>query len=136
VERAGKPKSRRDTGPSAKTRKAVYERDGNCCVCCGTELAGRPRSAGHRKRRAQGGGNETSNLLTFLGLGVNPFDLDDHHARIDSRRDPEDEAKGYTVRSWGDPAAVPVMIASQYGVTVWLDDAGEYSFAPPGEAAA
>jgi hypothetical protein len=130
--------ARRDTGPDARTRAAVYRRDGNMCVCCGTPLAGRLRSVGHRKRRSQGGSNETSNLLTFMGLGINPFDPDDHHARIDSRRNPEDEAKGYTVRSYGDPAATSVMIASQHrsGVTVWLDDCGEYSFAPPGEAAA
>jgi hypothetical protein len=136
--RAALPARRRDTGPSALTRAAVYKRDGNMCVCCGTSLAGRPRSVGHRKRRSQGGSNETSNLVAFLGLGINPFDPDDHHARIDSRRDPEDEAKGYTVRSWGDPAATSVMIASQYrsGATAWLTDDGEYSFSPPGEAAA
>jgi hypothetical protein len=46
--------------------------------------------------------------------------------------------RGFWLRSWEDPAATSVMVASRYrsGVTVWLTDDGEYSFAPPGEAAA
>jgi hypothetical protein len=123
----------RDTGPDEETRAAVYRRDGNCCVCCGTPLAGRPRSVGHRKRRSQNGTNDTSNLLAFLGLGINPFDPDDHHARIDSRRDPSDEAKGYTVRSWDDPALVSVMVFTSpgSGFRAWLTDDGGRSFDEP-----
>ena len=138
----GKPRAGlavgRDTGPDAETRAAVYRRDGNQCVCCGTPLAGRPRSVGHRVRRSQGGSNETSNLLTFMGLGMNPFDPDDHHARIDSRKQPEDEARGYSLRSFKDPRQEGVMIMSSSGSgqTLWLSDDGEYLFAPPGEEAA
>jgi hypothetical protein len=123
----------RDTGPGRETREAVYLRDSNCCVCCGTPLAGKPRSIGHRKRRSQGGSNETSNLLSFLGLGINQLDPDDHHARIDSRLDPNDEARGYTVRSWQDPAAVSVMVTGfgGSGSRVFLSDDGEYLSAPP-----
>lgn len=129
---------RRDTGPDAETRAAVYRRDGNQCVCCGTPLAGKARSVGHRVRRSQGGSNETSNLLTFMGLGMNPFDPDDHHARIDSRLNPEDEARGYSLRSFKDPHEEGVMIMSsaECGQTVLLSDDGEYLFAPPEGVAA
>lgn len=62
--------------------------------------------------------------LLFLGFGVNSLDPDDHHARIDSRRDPSDEAKGYSLRSWQDPLLVPVMVFSPNGsgMTLWLSD--------------
>jgi hypothetical protein len=121
-----------------RTRKAVHERDGWLCVCCGQSVRGRPHSVGHRKRRSQGGSNETSNLLSFLGLGINQFDPDDHHARIDSRKDPNDEARGYTVRSWQDPASVSVMITGFGGSGAWrfLSDDGEYLSAPPDWAVA
>jgi 5-methylcytosine-specific restriction endonuclease McrA len=129
---------RRDTGPDDVTREAVYKRDGHRCACCGQSVRGRPHSVGHRKRRSQLGGNGKSNLLTFLGLGTNPLDPDDHHARIDSRRMPEDEARGYSLRSWQDPLAEGVLVVSEHGSgqTVWLTDDGGYSFAPPEEAAA
>lgn len=115
---------RRDTGPDQKTRLAVYERDGWACACCGTPVDKRPHSVGHRKRRSQGGSNRMSNLLTFLGLGVNPADPDDHHARIDSRRRPSDEANGYTVRSYQDPALVAVRRRAGALPQEWLTDDG------------
>lgn len=123
----------RYTGPSRKVRALVLERDGFCCVCCGTSIIGRPYSLQHRKRRSQGGGNSPSNLITVLGTGTTGC-----HERIDSRRDPADEAKGYTVRSWGIPALVPVMLFSPHGsgVMAWLDDAGAYVFEAPEAGAA
>ena len=133
---ASKPQARRDTGPSARTRKAVYERDGWSCACCGTPVVTRPHSVGHRKRRSQGGSNNMDNLLTFLGLGVNPLDPGDHHARIDSRRDPSDEARGLTVRSWKDPALVPVRLFSPDGPEMWALADGTYSAVPPEGAVA
>ena len=59
------------------------------------------------------------------------------HRRIDSRLWPEDEAKGYTVRSWGDPALISVMVFSEHGsgVTVWLASDGTYAFEAPAGAA-
>jgi hypothetical protein len=57
---------RSDTGPDAKTRAAAYRR-----------TAMRASAAA---RRSPGGPGR--------------FDPGDHHARIDSRRDPSDEAKG------------------------------------------
>jgi hypothetical protein len=130
--------SGRDTGPGRKTRLAVYERDGWACACCGFPVADRPHSVGHRKRRSQGGGNQMSNLLTFLGLGRNPLDPDDHHARIDSRRRASDEANGYTVRSYQDPALVAVKRPAEGGglTREWLTDDGQrVKEAPEGAAA-
>lgn len=128
------PQSRTDTGPDAATRAAVYLRDSYRCVCCGTSVVGRPHSVGHRKRRSQGGSNDSSNLVTFLGLG-NGLLPNDHHHRIDSRRDPRDEARGLTVRSWLDPALVPVVITLADGSRekVWLGADGSYLFDSPAE---
>jgi hypothetical protein len=135
-EAAGQPQRRtqRDTGPSAKVRGLVLERDGYACVCCGRSVIGQPYSLQHRKRRSQGGGNSPTNLITVLGTGTTGC-----HERIDSRRDPHDEAKGYTVRSWDDPALIPVMVFSEGGswVSAWLTEAGTYVFeAPEGAEAA
>lgn len=116
-----------------KTRELVYDRDDYRCVCCGTPIEGRPHSVAHRKRRSQGGRHVLSNLLTFLGCGSNPGDPDDHHARIDSRRNPGDEEKGYTCRSWQDPATVSVTYWT--GTQVWLSDDDGMSYEAPAGAA-
>lgn len=130
---ARKRKTVRDTGPSAAVRALVLARDGHACVCCGASIVGQPYSLQHRKRRSQRGDNSPSNLVTVLGTGTTGC-----HERIDSRRDPSDEAKGYTVRSWGNPALIPVMVFTSPGAgfSAWLTDDGEYLFAPPAEAAA
>lgn len=124
---------RKDTGPSPAIRKLVLDRDGWACVCCGLSVEGQPYSLQHRKRRSQGGGNSPSNLIVVLGTGTTGC-----HERIDSRRDPDDEAKGYTVRSWQDPALVPVMVFSEHGsgAPAWLTDDGRYSFEAPEGAVA
>ena len=122
----------RDTGPSRKVRDLVLTRDGHACVCCGRSVIGQPYSLQHRKRRSQGGTNSPSNLIVVLGTGTTGC-----HERIDSRRDPHDEAKGYTVRSWDEPAEVGVMIFSEHGsgVTKFLRDDGTYADEPQGRAA-
>jgi hypothetical protein len=132
--RRSEPKHARpkDTGPSRKVRALVLERDGYSCVCCGRSVIGQRYSLQHRKRRSQGGTNSPSNLLTVLGDGTRGC-----HARIDSRIDPHDEARGYTVRSGQDPALVPVMVFSEggSGVTAWPTDDGRWIFEAPGAAA-
>lgn len=113
---------RRDTGPSRRIRALVLARDGYACVCCGRSVIGQRYSLQHRQRRSQCGSSLPDNLLTVLGDGTAGC-----HERIDSRRDPHDEARGYTVRSGLDPALVPVMICGeQGGVTVWLGADGSY----------
>jgi len=134
---AGARKAPKNTGPSGRVRALVLQRDSYSCVCCGQSITGRPHSVGHRKRRSQGGTNEMTNLLTFLGLGSGMFP-DDHHFRIDSRKNPHDEAQGYTVRSHEDPALVPVMLHSEHGSggLVWLTESGGYSTEAPEAGAA
>lgn len=116
------------TGPDAATRALVCLRDGYACVCCGEPVAGKRASLQHRKRRSQGGSNLPSNLVLMLGTGTTGC-----HARADSRVDPEDEAKGYTVRSHDDPRLVGVMYfeASGSGVQRWLEDDGGVLFESP-----
>jgi hypothetical protein len=127
----GRHAKRKDTGPSRKTRLLVLERDGWACVCCGRSVIGQRYSLQHRKRRSQGGDSSPCNLVTVLGDGTSGC-----HARIDSRSDPHDEAKGYTVRSHDDPALVPVMVFSGHGsgVTVWLTAEGGYVTEAPAGA--
>jgi hypothetical protein len=134
---AAPPDPNRNSGPTAIVRALCLARDGHACVCCGISVTGRPHSLGHRVRAGQQGKPVPSNLLTFLGLGVNPLDPDDHHARIDSRRDPLDEANGYSLRSWQDPLLVPVKVFSPSGpgMPLWLDDLGNYLTEPPAAAA-
>jgi hypothetical protein len=121
-----------NSGPTAAVRKLVLERDGYACFCCGKSIIGQRYSLGHRLRASQGGKPVPSNLLTFLGWGGEL-----HHGRIDSRRDPADEAKGYTVRSWDNPLLIPVMVFSEggSGFTAWLGDDGQYHFDGPQDGA-
>jgi hypothetical protein len=123
---------RKDTGPDRRTRLLVLERDGHACVCCGVSVIGQRYSLQHRKRRSQGGTNCPANLLTVLGDGTQGC-----HARIDSRIDPEDEAKGYTVRSRQDSHLVSVMVFSRggSGVSQYPTCDGQWS-SKPGETAA
>jgi hypothetical protein len=52
---------------------------------------------------------------------------------VDFRRDPSDEAKGYSLWSWQNPLLVPVTVFSPHGsgMTLWLDDYGKYLTVPP-----
>ena len=115
-----------------RIRLLVLERDDYCCVCCGRSVEGQFYSIGHRLREGQGGRYCPTNLLTFLGTGSMGC-----HFRIDSRRDPHDEAKGYTVRSWQDPAGIGVMVfgESGSGVTKWPTADGRWADYPPEEMA-
>ncbi|HMG63755.1 MAG TPA: hypothetical protein VK599_12465 [Streptosporangiaceae bacterium] len=134
-----RPLRTRDTGPSAKVRLQVYERDGYTCACgCGVSVIGKPRSVGHRKRRSQGGTNEMPNLLTFLGWGNGITGDEDHHYRIDRRVNPDDEARGLTVRSHLDPALVPVLTRREDGTLLpeWLTADGKRTVEPPEGVAA
>jgi hypothetical protein len=118
----------RNSGPSDAVRALCLARDGWACVCCGISIIGYPYSLGHRLRAGQLGKPVPSNLLVFRGLGINSLDPDDHHARIDSRRDPSDASKGYSLRSYQNPLLVPVTVFSPDGpgMALWLDDSGKY----------
>jgi hypothetical protein len=76
------------------------------------------------------------NLITVLGLGHDPLDPNDHHARIAARRNPDDEVRGLALRSWQDPAQEPVMISTAAGPRrVWLLPDGTRTTRQPPEAA-
>jgi len=125
---AAPPDPDRNSGPSAAVRALVLARDGYSCVCCGASIAGQRYSLAHRLRASQGGKPVPSNLVVLLGLGAELC-----HGRVDFRRDPSDEANGYSLRSYQDPLLVPVKVFSPAGagLSLWLDDAGAYLPAPP-----
>lgn len=126
--RPGKPTAKRNSRPTPRVRKMVLKRDGYMCVCCGRSIEGQRYSLAHRLRASQGGKAVPSNLLTFLGWGGQ-----EHHGRIDSRVDPEDEARGYTVRSGTDPAGVAVMVFSESGsgASMYATSDGQWTEVPP-----
>ena len=74
--------------------------------------------------------NSPVNLITML----RPC-----HQRVESRIDPQDNAKGYWLRMGEDPALTPVMVFSEHGsgVTAWPTVDGQWVFEMPagGEAA-
>jgi hypothetical protein len=119
--------------PSTSRQRAALMRDGYGCVCCGASVLNRPYSVGYRKRDVRGSSDSMTNLLTFLGHGVNAQDPLDHYARIRSRCSPRDEDHGYTVRSTDDPALVPVMVTSpgRLSAGLWLAADGTYSAESP-----
>lgn len=132
-------RSPRDTGPSRKVRALVLARDGHACAACGVSIIGRPWSMQHRVPRRMGGDprpfiNQPSNLVVLCGSATTPGSC---HLACE-RRDPEMHARGFWLRSWEDPAAVPVMLASEHGsgITVWLSPDGSYLHEPPAERAA
>lgn len=104
----------RNTGPTPAQRRAVIERDGGRCVCCGKQVAdpdtGEPwlqYSLQHRQARGMGGTkraevNDWSNLIVMCGTGTTGC-----HGKAE--HDPRwAAAMGYRVSSWEDPAEVPV----------------------------
>lgn len=123
-----------NSGPTPGVRLLVLERDGYRCACgCRKSVIGQRYSLGHRLRASQGGRAVPSNLLTFLGWGGEAC-----HGRIDSRRDARDEANGLTVRSWQDPAQVPVLLTLPDGsrVSRYLWDDGTCRDEPQSAVAA
>jgi len=123
----------RDTGPSRRTRGLVLARDSWRCVCCGRSVIGQAHDLQHRDARGMGGtsnplANSAANLLTMLR---------DHHRRVESRIDPEDNAKGYWLRMGESPLLTPVMVFSPGGpgVTAWPTLDGRYVFEAPVGAA-
>lgn len=118
------PKPRKDTGPDRRTRGLVLARDNFQCVACGKPVGGACTwwSLQHRLARGQGGGNELWNLILLCGSATS----EGCHLRCE-QRDREMQARGYWLESWQDPRTEPVMIVGEDGgVTVWLDDSGNY----------
>ena len=128
---AGPPKrAPTDTGPDARTRKIILERDGWTCVRCGKPCGPgvAPYSLQHRVARGVGGGNDLFNLILLDGSA-----LTECHGEVESRKYPADLTRGYRLESWQNPAIEPVAYFDQdYGhVLAWLDADGGMSFDPP-----
>ena len=107
-------------------RQLVLARDNWACVCCDKPVLGRPYAIHPRKPGYLGGRTSPENLITVLaGCGE----------RIGARSDPGDVAKGYSIRSYDEPAVVPVLYRSPAGQKrVWLLPDGGRAFEPPSSA--
>jgi hypothetical protein len=114
----------RDTGIPAAVGKLVLARDCHACVCCGKSVTAEMGAIYFRKPERLGGPATPENLITVLRTCGE---------RISFQRDPQDEARGYRLRSWHDPALVPVALTLGTGprATVWLTRYGLLSFEPP-----
>lgn len=90
-----------------RARQVVRERSGGVCelqisgVCLG-----RATNFSHRKRRGQGGEWSATNGMDSCGSGTTGC----HGYVTDPPRGKGDEVgeKGWTVKSWNDPALIPV----------------------------
>jgi hypothetical protein len=131
---AKRPPARKNTGPSRKIRNLVLARDNWQCVGCGKPVGGGFTwwSMQHRKARGVGGDNSPCNLIVLCGSATSPG-----CHRLCEDRDREMHERGLWLRSDEDPAAVPVMIASEHGsgVTAWPTEDGRYVFEAPAGAA-
>lgn len=123
----------RNSHPTPAVRRLVLERDDYACVCHGYSIIGQRYSLAHRLRASHGGKPVPSNLITVLGWGGEAC-----HGRIDLYRNPEDEAKGYRLRSGQNPLLIPVMVFSEHGsgMTLYATDDGRWSPEPPQGVAA
>lgn len=129
---ARKRKPSRDTGPSQAVRNLILDRERKQCAACGTSVTGRPWSIQHRQARGMGGTSDPAvnlpgNLVLLCGSATSPGGC--HLACED--RDPDMHGRGFWLYSWESPELTPVMLAGDSGTLVWLDDSGEYAFAPP-----
>src|SRR6266571_3836115 len=88
---------------------AVIDRAGGRCEACGFAAVGK-MSLHHRKMRSQGGQHTVENLLY-----VHDGETDDCHAAI-HRYPRAAYLCGLLVRSWLDPADIPV---KNFGSTIW-----------------
>jgi hypothetical protein len=131
--RTVKPSAIQDTGPDAATRALVLARDGYQCVRCGKPCGPGvgEHSLQHRRARGTGGGSEVPNLILLCGSATTGC-----HAEVE-RRGAHDNAAGYWLNSWQDPATEGVMYASEHGsgITMWLLPDGSLSPDGPERAA-
>lgn len=113
----------RDDALTWPMRRLVLARDDFGCVCCNRSVLSRRYDILLRKPRNLGGVTSPENLITVLAECAE---------RISVRRDPADEARGYVMRSWDEPALVPVAYTTPAGhAKWWLLPDGRRSFEPP-----
>jgi hypothetical protein len=104
-----------------EARRLVRERSGGICEVCG---AARATNYQHRQNRSQAGAWSASNGLDVCGSGTTG-----DHGYIHAHP-AESYARGWSVRSWDDPASVPVQTAQGW---VLLDDEGGRTAVQRGE---
>lgn len=109
-------------------KAAALLRDRGRCQCCG-----RPAQVvQHRVARRMGG---TADPVIAFGLANLSSMTDACHALAESR-DQEMHERGFWLRSWENPAEVPVLLTNSYGFgKIWLTPDGAYSVEPSGVAA-
>lgn len=113
------------TGPSAKVRALVIERDEGRCVRCGVHCVDGQYSLQHRRARGMGGSkapdtNAPQNLIVACGSATSP---DGCHYRMESR--PSYAAEhGWRVGQWENPLDVPV---TSWRGPIWLHADGTWT---------
>lgn len=109
-----------------RMRRLVLARDGYGCICCDRSVLSRPYAIHMRKPRYLGGVVSPENLITVL---------QECGDRISLQCDPADEARGYVLSAWDEPAIVPVAYTTPAGqARAWLSPDGRRSFAQRPEA--
>ncbi len=121
---ATSPSRPRNTGPTAKVRALVYERDGGCVICGGTHHL----QLHHRRPRALGGSRDRGTNLPSNLIALCPAD----HRWVET--DPLVMRKAYGIGGWkvkqgADPALVRVL-HHRFG-SGFLTEAGGWSYEPP-----
>ena len=84
-----------------RTRKVVRKRSGDLCERCGA----RATNMSHRKPVSQGGLWEPANLIHLCGMG----NASGCHGWVHKDLDGIASATGWSLKSWQDPAAEPVL---------------------------
>ena len=110
------------TGFTERQKAIVLERDGQKCPICGQ----RAREVNHRANRGSGGflaGNRLSNACVICWICNGLIESDPEFADLARSR-------GVKLSRYADPLAVPYLHPI-YGVEVWLDDTGSFSFDAP-----
>jgi hypothetical protein len=103
-------------------RRLVLARDNWACLCCARSVLGQPYAIHLRKPWHLGGDTSPENLITVRA---------ECGERMRARCDPVDEARGYQLRPWDNPAVLPVLYATPAGpAKVWLLPDGGRAFEP------
>lgn len=101
---AARPRPR-PTGFDRPTRKAIFARDGDACVCCGISGEQAPLTVHHRINRGHGG-NRTVNTVAHGIVACWPCNglMETSPARAEEARQ-----AGWKLRRHQNPATVPVL---------------------------
>lgn len=105
IPRASSTRRRRPTGFDRPTRRAIYDRDGHACVCCGITKDQAPLTVHHRINRGHGG-NPTVNTVVHGIVCCWPCN---GLMETSPERAAEARRNGWKLLRHQDPAQVPVL---------------------------